>query len=72
MGNSKERRKLVCTIENEFVGEGFCIELFTEEITSICPITDLPDFYKLRILYKPKEKLIELKRLRDYLLSFKN
>lgn len=60
------------TIENQFKGKDYIVELFTDELTSICPFTNLPDFYRLVIRYKPKEKLIELKSFKIYLLQFRN
>jgi 7-cyano-7-deazaguanine reductase len=38
----------------------------------LCPWTGLPDFGKLTITYIPSDKLIELKSLKFYLLSFRN
>jgi 7-cyano-7-deazaguanine reductase len=44
----------------------------TEEFTSVCPWTGLPDFAKLTITYTPKKSLVELKSLKYYLTSFRN
>ena len=44
----------------------------TEEFTSVCPWTNLPDFARLRIEYGPQASLIELKSLKYYLTSFRN
>jgi len=44
----------------------------TEEFTSLCPWTGLPDFAHLIIKYIPGEKLVELKSLKLYLTSFRN
>jgi 7-cyano-7-deazaguanine reductase len=44
----------------------------TEEFTSLCPWTGLPDFAHLTIKYIPGEKLVELKSLKLYLTSFRN
>ena len=44
----------------------------TEEFTSLCPWTGLPDFAHLSIKYTPGEKLVELKSLKLYLTSFRN
>ncbi len=44
----------------------------TEEFTSVCPWTGLPDFAHLTIKYIPGEKLVELKSLKLYLISFRN
>ena len=44
----------------------------TEEFTSVCPWTGLPDFAHLTISYIPGEKLVELRSLKLYLTSFRN
>jgi 7-cyano-7-deazaguanine reductase len=44
----------------------------TNEFTCLCPWTGLPDFGKLTITYLPSNKVIELKSLKFYLLSFRN
>ena len=42
------------------------------EFTSVCPMTGLPDFGTITIRYMPKEKIIELKSLKFYLLQYRN
>jgi len=59
------------TIENRFPGRDYLVELGAPEFTSICPLTDAPDFGELTIRYVPDGKLYELKSLRDYLTSFR-
>ena len=44
----------------------------TDEFTSVCPWTNLPDFACLKIEYCPHELLIELKSLKYYLTSYRN
>lgn len=44
----------------------------TDEFTSVCPWTGLPDFAHLTIRYLPHRQLIELKSLKYYLTSFRN
>lgn len=48
------------------------ISIKSEEFTSICPKTGLPDFAKITINYIPDKKLIELKSLKLYLNSYRN
>jgi 7-cyano-7-deazaguanine reductase len=62
---------LLETIENRFRARDYLVELGAPEFTSICPLTDAPDFGELTIRYVPDEKLFELKSLRDYLTSFR-
>ena len=44
----------------------------TEEFTSVCPWTGLPDFGRLMIRYLPNQSLVELKSLKYYLTSYRN
>lgn len=44
----------------------------TDEFTTVCPWTGLPDFARLVIRYIPDRYLIELKSLKYYLTSFRN
>jgi 7-cyano-7-deazaguanine reductase len=44
----------------------------TDELTSLCPMTGLPDFYTLDITYVPAKKVPELKSLKLYLVAFRN
>jgi len=44
----------------------------TDEFTSVCPWTGLPDFACLTIRYIPNKLLVELKSLKYYLTSFRN
>ena len=44
----------------------------TEEFTSVCPRTGLPDFARLVIRYLPHHSLVELKSLKYYLTSYRN
>ena len=43
-----------------------------DELTSLCPITGQPDFYELKLSYRPKGYLIESKSLKLYLWSFRD
>jgi len=42
------------------------------EFTSLCPITQQPDFAKITINYIADKKMIESKSLKIYLFSFRN
>jgi 7-cyano-7-deazaguanine reductase len=48
------------------------VTLETDEFTSLCPFSGLPDFAKLIIRYKPHGKVVEQKSLKLYLTSFRN
>ena len=42
------------------------------EFTSVCPMTGLPDFGEIRIVYVPEARCVELKSLKYYLIEFRN
>lgn len=44
----------------------------TEEFTSVCPFSGLPDFARVTIRYVPGRKCIELRSLKYYLMSYRN
>lgn len=50
----------------------YVVELDCPEFTSLCPITNQPDFARIRIIYAPDEYLVESKSLKLYLGSFRN
>lgn len=47
------------------------IEFTTDELTAVCPITGQPDFYDLKLAYRPDGSLIESKSLKLYLWGFR-
>ncbi|MGB9840355.1 preQ(1) synthase [Thermovenabulum sp.] len=59
-------------IDYEYPGRDTVVEYYTEEFSSVCPWTGLPDNAKLTIKYIPNEKLVELKSLKYYLTSYRN
>ena len=48
------------------------VDFVTNELTATCPITGQPDFYELKLSYRPKESLIESKALKLYLWGFRD
>jgi 7-cyano-7-deazaguanine reductase len=48
------------------------IEIDQPEFTSVCPISGLPDFGRITIRYMPKDKIIELKSMKYYLLQYRH
>jgi 7-cyano-7-deazaguanine reductase len=47
------------------------VEFTTDELTAICPVTGQPDFYDLKLSYRPKERLLESKAMKLYLWGFR-
>ena len=48
------------------------VEFTTNELTATCPLTGQPDFYELKLIYRPKETLIESKSLKLFLWGFRD
>ena len=48
------------------------VSIDTEEFTALCPWTGLPDTGILNITYEPSNKLLELKSLKYYILSYRD
>lgn len=53
-------------------GQGMEIETVTDEFTSVCPFSGLPDFATVRIVYVPDRLCLELRALKYYLLSYRD
>jgi len=63
---------VVQTLPNRFAGREYEVELADPEFTSICPLTGAPDFGTVTIRFVPRDKLLELKSLRDFLGGFRS
>jgi 7-cyano-7-deazaguanine reductase len=50
----------------------FEIAINCPEFTSLCPKTGLPDFGEIRITYVPRDRCIELKSLKYYIIEYRN
>lgn len=59
-------------IENVYSERDFLCEHTCPELTSLCPVTGLPDYYTLKILYRPQRHLVELKSLKMFLVTYRN
>lgn len=57
---------------NQHPDNEYFVELKTKEFTTLCPITNQPDFASLFISYLPNNFLVESKSLKLYLFSFRN
>lgn len=58
------------TFPNQFPDYEIKVEI--PEFTSVCPLTSLPDFGTITIRYVPKDRCLELKSLKMYLLAYRN
>jgi 7-cyano-7-deazaguanine reductase len=48
------------------------VELVSDELTAVCPITAQPDFYTATIEYRPRALCLESKSLKLYLSRFRD
>ena len=48
------------------------VEMMSDELTAVCPITGQPDFYVASITYHPETLCLESKSLKLYLAGFRN
>jgi 7-cyano-7-deazaguanine reductase len=48
------------------------VEMTSDELTAVCPVTNQPDLYVVSIEYWPQALCLESKSLKLYLSSFRN
>ena len=48
------------------------VEMTSDELTAVCPITGQPDLYVATIAYSPEALCLESKSLKPYLARFRN
>ncbi len=64
------REKFLETIEYD--GNPQEITYETDEFSAVCPFSGLPDIGRVVMVYVPDRKLVELKSLKYYFVSFRN
>ena len=60
------------TFPYEFEGKDESIVIETNEFTTVCPYSGLPDFGTVKVMYVPAKHVIELRSFKYYLFSFRN
>lgn len=60
------------TFPYEYSGKDITMNIETDEFTSVCPWSGLPDFATISIEYIPAKVCIELRSFKYYLLSYRN
>jgi len=55
-----------------YKGEKQLVEYRTKEFSVVCPFSGLPDYGILTLRYIPREKCLELKSYKYYIVSFRN
>ena len=48
------------------------VTIVQPEFTSLCPMTGLPDFGVITVVYCPRDMIVELKSFKYYLLQYRN
>jgi len=48
------------------------VEMTSDELVAVCPVTGQPDLYVAALEYSPKERCLESKSLKLYLNGFRN
>jgi 7-cyano-7-deazaguanine reductase len=48
------------------------VELASDELTALCPVTGQPDLYRLTIVYRPDARCLESKSLKLYLARMRD
>ena len=55
-----------------YKGDDQTIHLHYPEFSAVCPFSGLPDIASVYVSYVPSDKIVELKSLKYYYLSFRN
>ena len=63
---------LLDTFANPRPGRPYTVRFETAEVTSLCPVTGQPDFYRVTVEYAPAARCLESKSLKLYLFSFRD
>ncbi len=66
------RPEVLDTFPYEYPGSPATVEISTDEFTAVCPWSGLPDFGAVTIRYLPRERVLELRSFKYYLLSYRN
>jgi 7-cyano-7-deazaguanine reductase len=66
------RAEVLETFPYEYPGSPAVVNIETDEFTAVCPWSGLPDFGRVAIRYVPKERVLELRSLKYYLLSYRS
>jgi len=55
-----------------YAGRPITVTIEQPEFTSLCPMTGLPDFGTVTVAYEPRERIVELKSFKLYLLEYRS
>ncbi len=68
----KSSKPELVVFPNPYPERDYVITHSNPEFTSVCPVTGLPDFGEITIVFVPDKLCVELKALKYYFLSFRN
>jgi len=71
-GPDMVRADLLETFAYEYHGSPAVVSITTDEFTAVCPWSGLPDFGTVGLEYLPRERVLELRSFKYYLLSYRN
>ena len=66
------RAEDLATVAWDHAGTDATVEFLTDELTALCPVTGQPDFYDLKVSYRPRARLLESKAMKLYLWGFRD
>jgi 7-cyano-7-deazaguanine reductase len=69
---STQSTKTLETFDNTEINRDYTIHIRIPEFTCLCPKTGQPDFATLFLDYVPDKLCIELKSLKNYIVSYRN
>ncbi len=64
--------KILEAIPNRWPNSNYEVNLICDEYTSLCPVTNQPDFGTIFVTFVPDQWLVESKSLKLYLAGFRN
>lgn len=65
-------RAILETFGNRYPHHNYWVTFECPEFTARCPVTNQPDFGRIRIRYRPAERCVESKSLKLYLFAYRN
>jgi 7-cyano-7-deazaguanine reductase len=65
------RADVLETFPYEYPGSPATVEISTDEFTAVCPWSGLPDFGTVTVRYLPRDRILELRSLKFYLLTYR-
>lgn len=68
----KPDSRILKTFDSPNTKRKFTVVFSTKELTALCPLTGMPDYYTLEISYVPNKKCIESKSAKFYFHSFRD